>query len=119
MTTTSTTNSETQMRRNLAIFDLLNGARIVGESVVGFDRFSVINPALLGSEKGEGDGQVKVSINPIMFTRGTVYQVQPGALVGVYQCFDRGVHEIYERAINGGKADGDNVQQGSATPEAQ
>lgn len=106
MTTTSETNSVATPKRNLAVFDLLNGATVIGESTVGFDRYSVINPARLVSEKGEKEGEVKVGLSPIPFAAGTVYRIESSAVLASYQCFDPSVHEIYNRALTGGNADG-------------
>lgn len=101
METTEKSSTPTSKKRNLTVFDMMNGARLVGESVVGFDKLAVIRPALLGTEKGEEEGAVKISINPILFTQGTVYQLQPSAVMASYQCFDNHVHDIYERALAG------------------
>lgn len=83
------------------VYDLLNGARLVGEYLVGADRFTVANPAVIMVQKAEDSDQVKLSINPVLFTTGAAYTVQPSSVVGVFQCFDPTIHQVYNRALTG------------------
>lgn len=105
MTTSDKNSAETtKTNRNLMMYDLANGARLVGEYLLGGDRFSVANPAVVLVEKGKGEDELKLSINPVLFTGGTLYNVQAQSVVGVFQCFDRTIHEMYNRALKGEKA---------------
>lgn len=105
MTTSAESSEMKRPVRSLTVFDLMNGARIVGESVPGFETNCVINPVILTIEKGDSAENVKLNMNPVLFTKGSLYRVQPSAMVAHYQCFDKTLHDIYERVLGGGQGE--------------
>lgn len=100
---TSVQNSETQTTNNkraLRGYDLQGGVRIIGEPAVGISTHAVIAPMVLGVEKD--DKGAKISLSPVLFTDGSIYFLNPDAVIAHYMVQNADVHAIYEKAISGG-----------------
>lgn len=105
MTTTSEANSVTK-KRNLYGFDTVNGVRIVGEWVGGsLSHFNIANPVTITvgrpKDADENSTELTIGANPLLFTSGTIYTVNPDVVMGHYLCEDLTIHAVYEKAIKG------------------